>query len=115
LEKKSGSIPENSGKCPAQLLMIGKKSGSIPENSGKCPAQLLRILKKDRIDSWEFRKMSGSVAEDFKKRSDRFLRIPEKGRHSPEPVLANPRIIITNSVGGFDNPAPVQEKERLSC
>jgi hypothetical protein len=46
-----GSIPENSGKCPAQLLGISKKIESIPENSGKCPVQLLGIFKKDRIDS----------------------------------------------------------------
>jgi hypothetical protein len=59
--------------------------------------------------------MAGSAAENFKKSADRFLGIPENVRHSPEPVLANPRIIITNSVGGFANPAPVQEKERLSC
>jgi hypothetical protein len=38
----------------------------------------LRISKKDRIDSWEFRKKSGSVYENSKKRSDQFLGIPEK-------------------------------------
>jgi hypothetical protein len=52
--------------------------GSIPENSGKKLVQLLRISKNDRIDSWEFRKKAGSDPENFKKRSDRFLGIPEK-------------------------------------
>jgi hypothetical protein len=37
------------------------------------------ISKKDRIDFWEFRKKADSATEDFKKRMDRFLGIPEKG------------------------------------
>jgi hypothetical protein len=48
-KKKIGSIPENSGKRPARQLSISKKIGSIPENSGKRPAQQLSISKKDRI------------------------------------------------------------------
>jgi hypothetical protein len=50
--------------------------------AGKRLARLLRISKNDRIVFWEFREKTGSVAENFKKRSDRFLRIPEKERLS---------------------------------
>jgi hypothetical protein len=81
--------------------------------SGKRLHQQLRISKKARIDFWQFRKKTGSGSENFKKRTDQFLRIPEKDQPRPESVLANPRIIIANSVEGFANPAPVQEKERI--
>jgi hypothetical protein len=37
-----------------------------------------RNPEKDRIDFREFRKKAGSVAGNFKKRPDQFLRIPEK-------------------------------------
>jgi hypothetical protein len=104
-----------SGRSVRHLALFFENFHSQADNSRKSFIRLLRILKKERIKSWEFRKMAGSVAENFKKSADRFLGIPENGRHSPEPVLANPRMIITNSVGGFANPAPVKEKDRLSC
>jgi hypothetical protein len=42
--------------------------------------QIVKNFKKVRINSREFRKKAGSVAEIFKKRADQFLIIPEKSR-----------------------------------
>jgi hypothetical protein len=49
-------------------LSFQKLSGKVIELFENSSLRLPVFSKKDRIDSWEFRKMSGSAPEYFKKR-----------------------------------------------
>jgi hypothetical protein len=60
--------------------------GSIPENSGKGPDQLLRFSKNDRIVSWEFRKKTGIPRHQNRPCPQIIITISEGGCVNPASV-----------------------------